>query len=334
MRLDGERESDNVEDDRGDGSGGGGLGFGGGGGGFGGGLLPMLFGFVLSRFGCGGVVVLGLIVLAFGGLGSVGSLLGGGGGGLQTQQIGQPGDTVSRDTLPDTSPDTGPDNAATQAGRSPAAEDADKRFVRQILASTEDTWAKLLPAQANTRYVDPKLVLYNGHLRRGSGCGDVSSASGPFYCPADRKVYLDTSFFAELSNRFGAPGQFADAYVIAHEIGHHVQNLLGISDQAEAAMSRGSARQRNAVSVRLELQADCFAGVWAHANPNLLSPGDVEQALKAATAIGDDRLQQAAQGTVVPDSFTHGSSAQRVHWLQTGLDGGTLADCDTFKGGV
>ncbi|MGI4878120.1 MAG: KPN_02809 family neutral zinc metallopeptidase, partial [Janthinobacterium lividum] len=155
-----------------------------------------------------------------------------------------------------------------------------------------------------------------------------------FYCPADRKVYLDTSFFDELSSRFGAPGDFAQAYVIAHEIGHHVQNLLGISDQAEAAMSRGSARQRNAVSVRLELQADCFAGVWAHANPDLLSPGDVEEALKAATAIGDDRLQQAAQGTVVPDSFTHGSSAQRVHWLQQGLTNGTIADCDTFKAGA
>ena len=330
MRLDGERESDNVEDDRGDGSGGsgGGLGFGGGGGG--GGLLPMLFGFVLSRFGCGGVVVLGLIVLAFGGLGGIGSLLGGGGnsGLAPSQQIGQP-----RDPSPDSTRNAA-DNAAATAGQSPASEDADKRFVRQILASTEDTWGKLLPAQANTAYADPRLILYNGHLRKGSGCGDVSSASGPFYCPADRKVYLDTSFFAELSNRFGAPGQFADAYVIAHEIGHHVQNLLGISDQAEAAMSRGSSRQRNAVSVRLELQADCFAGVWAHANPQLLSPGDVEQAVKAATAIGDDRLQQAAQGTVVPDSFTHGSSAQRVHWLQTGLDGGTIADCDTFKAGV
>nr|WP_295661834.1 neutral zinc metallopeptidase [Polymorphobacter sp.] len=317
MRLDDERESDNVEDDRGQG-GGGGFGFGGGGGGgFGGGLVPMLFGFVLSRFGCGGVVVLGIILLVFGGLGNLGSLVGGlGGRGAPTQQIGQPRDSI----------------APAGPAAAPGQEDTSKRFVRKVLASTEDTWAKLLPAQANVRYVDPKLVLYTGQIQ--SGCGGASSASGPFYCPADRKVYLDTSFFDELSSRFGAPGDFAQAYVIAHEIGHHVQNLLGISDQAEAAMSRGSARQRNAVSVRLELQADCFAGVWAHANPDLLSPGDVDEALKAATAIGDDRLQQAARGTVVPDSFTHGSSAQRVHWLQQGLTGGTIAGCDTFKDGV
>lgn len=314
MRLDDERESDNVQDDRGNG-GGGGFGFGGGGGGFGGGgFLPLIFGFVLSRFGCGGVVVLGIIVLAFGGLGSVGSLLGG--GGAPTQQIGQPAESV------------GPGTPAAAPGQ----EDPNKRFVRQVLASTEDTWARLLPEQANVRYVDPKLVLYNGR-DNPSGCGEVSSASGPFYCPADRKVYLDTSFFNELAQRFGAPGQFADAYVIAHEIGHHVQNLLGISDRAEAAMARGG-RQRNAVSVRLELQADCFAGVWAKANPQLLSPGDIDQALKAATSIGDDRLQSQAQGTVNPDTFTHGTSAQRVHWLQQGLTGGTIAGCDTFSGSL
>ena len=312
MRLDDERESDNIQDDRG--NGGGGLGFGGGGGGLGGGLLPMLFGFVLSRFGCGGVVVLGIIVLAFGGLGSLGNLVGG--GSAPTQQIGQPAATVAPDT----------------PAAAPGTEGADKRFVRQVLASTEDTWAKLLPAQANVAYADPTLVLYNGDDHPG-GCGAVSSASGPFYCPEDRKVYLDMSFFNELAQRFGAPGQFADAYVIAHEVGHHVQNLLGISDKAEAAMAQGG-RQRNVVSVRLELQADCFAGVWAHANPQLLSPGDVEQALKAATAIGDDRLQQAAQGTVNPDTFTHGSSAQRVHWLQQGLTSGRISDCDTFKAGV
>ena len=314
MRLDDERESDNIQDDRGNG---GGLGFGGGGGSFGGGggFLPLIFGFVLSRFGCGGVVVLGIVVLAFGGLGSLGSL-GGlvGGGSAPTQQIGQPAETVA-------------------PAAAPGQEGADKRFVRQVLASTEDTWGKLLPEQANVRYVDPTLVLYNGRDNPG-GCGEVSSASGPFYCPQDRKVYLDMSFFNELAQRFGAPGQFADAYVIAHEVGHHVQNLLGISDKAEAAMSRGSARQRNAVSVRLELQADCFAGVWAHANPQLLSPGDVDQALKAATAIGDDRLQSQAQGTVNPDTFTHGTSAQRVHWLQQGLTSGRIADCDTFKAGV
>ena len=328
MRLDGERESDNVEDDRGDGSGGGGgFGFGGGGGGgLGGGFLPMILGLVASRFGCGGIVVLGVIMLAFGGLGGLGSLMGG--GGAPTQQIGQPADAVAQGDAPDGTRDPAAGPAA--AGQ----EDASKRFVRQVLASTEDTWTKVLPEQANVRYVDPKLVLYNGHLRKGSGCGDVSSASGPFYCPADKRVYLDTSFFAELSGRFGAGGDFADAYVIAHEIGHHVQNLLGISGQAEEAMSRGSRSQRNAVSVRLELQADCLAGVWAKDNPNLLSPGDIEEAVRAATAIGDDRLQQAAQGTVTPDSFTHGSSAQRVHWLQQGIADGTIAGCDTFRAGA
>ena len=320
MRLDDEPESNNVIDDRGNGGGGGGGGFGFGGGGGGGGLLPMLFGFVLSRFGCGGVVVLGIIVLAFGGLGSLGSLLGGGNsGGAPTQQIGQPAESVAPDT--------------SAAPGSAGQEDASKAFVRRVLHSTETTWGRLLPAQAHVAYVDPKLVLYNGRDNPG-GCGEVSSASGPFYCPQDRRVYLDTSFFNELTQRFGAPGDFADAYVIAHEVGHHVQNLLGISDQAEAAMSRGSRAQRNAVSVRLELQADCFAGVWASANPNLLSPGDVEEALKAATAIGDDRLQQAAQGTVTPDTFTHGSSAQRVHWLQQGLTSGDINACDTFKGNV
>ena len=314
MRLDGERESDNVEDDRG-GGGGGGMGFGGGGGGgFGGGLVPMLFGFVLSRFGCGGVVVLGLILLVFGGLGNIGNLLGGSGS-APTQQIGQPSE-----------------QAAPNAPAAATTEDASKRFVRRVLATTEDSWAKLLPAQANTRYVNPRLVLFSGQI--DSGCGGASAATGPFYCPADRKVYLDTSFFAELSNRFGAPGDFANAYVIAHEIGHHVQKLLGISDRAEAAMSRASRTQRNAISVRLELQADCLAGVWAKDNANLLDPGDVEQAVRAATAIGDDRLQQQAQGTVVPDSFTHGSSAQRVHWLQQGIADGTVAGCDTFNGSL
>ncbi len=316
MRLDDERESDNVEDVRGQGGfgGGGGFGFGGGGGGgFGGGLVPMLFGFVLSRFGCGGVVVLAVVLAVFGGLGNLGSMLGGGGPSVGTQSFG---------------PQATPAPQATAPGQ----EDSDKRFVRKVLASTEDTWSKLLPAQTGVRYVDPKLVLFSGSTQ--SGCGGANAATGPFYCPADKKVYLDASFFNELSQRFGAPGQFADAYVITHEIGHHVQDLLGISDQAQAAMDRASPRQRNAISVRLELQADCLAGVWANANPQLLDPGDVDQAIRAATAIGDDRLQQQAQGTVVPDSFTHGSSAQRVHWLQTGLQSGRIDACDTFKTGV
>ena len=228
-------------------------------------MLPLLFGLVGSRFGCGGVVVLAIIVAVFGGFGGLGGMLGGGGGGAPQAADRPAAGTASRP-------------APGEPAAAPGQEDASKRFVRKVLASTEDTWTKLLPQQANVRYVDPRLVLYNGTLRKGSGCGEVSSASGPSYCPADRKVYLDTSFFAELAQRFGAPGDFADAYVIAHEVGHHVQNLLGISDKAEAAMqAAGSSRQRNAVSVRLELQADCFAGVWASANPNLLSPGDVDE---------------------------------------------------------
>lgn len=198
-----------------------------------------------------------------------------------------------------------------------------------MLATTEDTWSKLLPEQTGVQYEAPKLRRFYGQVE--TGCGGASAASGPFYCPADRKVYLDTSFFDELSQRFGAPGDFAKAYVIAHEIGHHVQNLLGISDKVTAAQERASRSQANALSVRLELQADCFAGVWGKANAAILDPGDVEQALTAATAIGDDRLQQQAQGTVVPDSFTHGTSAQRVHWLKRGLDTGLVSNCDTFS---
>lgn len=321
MRLDGERESDNVDDLRGQsgggGFGGGGFGFGGGGGG--GGIGGLLLGLIASRFGCGGIVVVGIILLVLGinplSLMGGGGSIGGSGFGPQAQvgqpQIGQPRDTIAAPGAP-----------------SPAG-DASGRFVRQVLASTEDTWGKLLPAQTGTAYRDPRLVLFTGSVQ--SGCGGASAASGPFYCPADGKVYLDTSFFDELSQRFGAPGDFAAAYVIAHEIGHHVQNLLGISDAAQQAMSRGSRAQRNAVSVRLELQADCFAGIWAKDNATLLDPGDVDEAVKAATAIGDDRLQREAQGSVVPDSFTHGTSAQRVRWLQQGIADGTVDGCNTFK---
>jgi uncharacterized protein len=157
---------------------------------------------------------------------------------------------------------------------------------------------------------------------------------GPFYCPGDRKVYLDTSFFDDLNRRFGAPGDFAAAYVIGHEVGHHIQTLLGISDKVQAAQSRASRTEGNAIQVKMELQADCLAGVWANDNKTLLDPGDIDEALTAAAAIGDDTLQKAAQGTVVPESFTHGSSAQRQRWFRRGYDGGTIASCDTFAGGV
>lgn len=203
-------------------------------------------------------------------------------------------------------------------------------FVSVVLASTEDVWQELF-AEAGKRYREPTLVLFSGSV--ASACGHASSAVGPFYCPGDSKVYLDLSFFDELDRRFDAPGDFAQAYVIAHEIGHHVQNLLGISDRVHEAQRGLSKAEANDLSVRLELQADFFAGVWAHhANrrKRWLEPGDLEEALRAASAIGDDRLQKQAQGYVVPDSFTHGSSAQRLRWFRKGFESGRLSDGDTF----
>jgi predicted metalloprotease len=204
-------------------------------------------------------------------------------------------------------------------------------FVRAILGSTEDVWTNVLPASGHN-YVPPRLVLFSGAV--DSACGMNTAAVGPFYCPPDRRVYLDLSFLNELKQRFGAPGDFAQAYVIGHEVGHHVQNLLGISarsmDLRQNARSRAEA---NRVSVETELQADCLAGVWAyHANKthHVLEPGDVESALTAATAIGDDTLQKAARGQVMPESFTHGSAAQRTRWLRTGLSSGRVEDCNTF----
>ena len=199
-----------------------------------------------------------------------------------------------------------------------------------VLADTEDTWNALLP-QYGVQYADPTLVLFSDAVQ--SACGSAQSAMGPFYCPADQKVYIDLSFYNELSQRFGAPGDFAQAYVIAHEVGHHVQNLLGTAEKVHAAQQRAGQADANALSVRMELQADCYAGVWAHhasRSRQLLEAGDVEEGLNAASAIGDDRLQRMAQGRVVPDSFTHGSSEQRVQWFQQGLQSGTLEACDTF----
>ncbi|MEO5767350.1 MAG: neutral zinc metallopeptidase [Polyangia bacterium] len=205
-------------------------------------------------------------------------------------------------------------------------------FVKVVLGSTEDVWTAVLPESSGAKqYAAPKLVLFSDAVQ--SACGMNSAAVGPFYCPPDRRVYLDLSFFAELDRRFGAPGDFAQAYVIAHEVGHHVQNLLGISARVQAERERVSEAAGNRVSVATELQADCLAGVWAfHANRTrqLLEPGDAEEGLRAASAIGDDRLQKEARGRVVPESFTHGSSAQRVHWFQQGMSNGRVADCDTF----
>jgi predicted metalloprotease len=200
-----------------------------------------------------------------------------------------------------------------------------------VLGSTEDVWHQLF-AERGLQYVEPRLVLFDGEV--GSACGFASAAVGPFYCPGDSQVYLDLSFFDELSRRFGAPGDFAQAYVIAHEVGHHVQNLLGVSDQVSQAQQRLAQGEANALSVRLELQADFYAGVWAHhaqQTKDLLEPGDLEEALNAATAIGDDRLQREAQGRVVPDSFTHGTSQQRVAWFKKGYDSGRMEDGNTFE---
>lgn len=213
--------------------------------------------------------------------------------------------------------------------RKPPADDPHADFVRAVVGDTEDTWARLF-AQGGGTYEPPRLVLFSGAVQ--SACGQASAAVGPFYCPPDRRVYLDLGFFRELSERFGAPGDFARAYVVAHEVGHHVQNLLGTSDKVQRQRARLDQAGANALSVRLELQADCYAGVWGYsaARRNILEPGDVESALAAATAIGDDRLQKQARGYVVPESFTHGSSAQRVRWFRTGLESGDVRRCDTF----
>jgi len=213
-----------------------------------------------------------------------------------------------------------------------SADEADSRhLVGVTLADTEAVWNPLFQ-QAGQQYQEPKLVMFSGAV--DSACGTANAAVGPFYCPGDQKVYIDLSFYDELSQRFGAPGDFAKAYVIAHEVGHHVQNLLGTSDKVQRARQQASETQANALSVRLELQADCYAGVWAyHANQQrqLLESGDVEAALNAASAIGDDRLQKQARGYVTPDSFTHGTSAQRVRWFKRGIDSGDMQQCDTFS---
>ena len=222
----------------------------------------------------------------------------------------------------------------TQTAPSPssaakAAQDPTYDFVRRVVGDTEDVWTALFK-QMGSRYEPPKLRTF--HNAERSACGMASAATGPFYCPADQKVYLDTAFFEELSRRFRAPGDFAAAYVIAHEIGHHVQNQLGTMDKFEAAAQRGDPRARNAMSVRLELQADCYAGVWGYyaAKRNLLEPGDVEEGLRAASAVGDDNIQKASRGYVTPDAFTHGSAAQRTYWFKQGMASGDPRKCNTF----
>jgi predicted metalloprotease len=224
----------------------------------------------------------------------------------------------------------GPQQPGANAPVDPREEEA-RQFVGVVLAETEDTWDRLF-RQIGRQYEKPKLVLFRGQVK--SACGFASAAMGPFYCPADKKVYIDLRFFDELKQKLGAPGDFAQAYVIAHEVGHHVQNLLGTSDEVHALQQRVGKREANELSVRLELQADYLAGVWAHhakQSAGIIEAGDFEEAINAAEAIGDDKLQMQGQGYVVPDSFTHGSSEQRIRWFKRGYQRGDLAGADTFS---
>lgn len=289
MRMDDQRESDNLEDRRGSGmGGGGGLRLGGG------------------RMGLG-TIAIALVASYFLGINpmTVLNMLSGGG----MPAIEQSAPAVHR----------------------PPADDQMAKFVSKVLASTEDTWNEVFRANGR-QYQEPKLVLFTGATP--TACGTGQSAMGPFYCPGDQKVYIDLSFYRDLKDRFKAPGEFAQAYVIAHEVGHHVQNLLGIADKVHQTKQRVSEREANALSVRMELQADCLAGVWGKRTDtmkNVLEPGDLEAALTAASAIGDDRLQQQSQGRIVPESFTHGSSEQRVRWFRKGFETGDMNQCNTFK---
>ena len=300
MKLDDYRTSDNVGDQRGQSFGGGG--------GMGGGGIGLILSLVGSRFGIGGiaVVVIGAMLLGF-------NPFGGGGSNLVSPGQ-QPAATTNA-------------SAAQQA----CTVDASSKFSCQVLASTEDSWAKIY-AQSGEKYQPAGFIFYGGQGQ--SGCGAAQSAMGPFYCPSDNRIYLDTSFYQELQNKFGAAGDFAQAYVIAHEVGHHIQFLEGTLDKINKQQGSSSTAKGNALQVRVELQADCYAGVWGAMNRDRLEPGDVEEGMRAAQAIGDDTLQQAAQGRVVPESFTHGSAAQRMTWLKRGLDTGDPAQCDTFAGAV
>ena len=293
MKWEGNRESDNVEDRRADGGGG----FGGGGGLLGG-----------RSIGIGTIVVALLGGWAFGinPLTIIGMLSG---GGAPTAQVQQPQIPAQR----------------------PPADDRMAAFVSTVLADTEDVWKDLF-AKGGATYQEPRLVLFRGATQ--TACGQGQAAMGPFYCPADQKVYIDLGFYETLKSRLGAPGDFAQAYVIAHEVGHHVQNLLGISGKMDQMRSRVSKAEYNVLSVKLELQADCFAGVWANRAQTarqILEQGDVEEAMNAAAKIGDDALQRSSGSTVVPESFTHGTSAQRQRWFDTGLKNGNIKACDTFS---
>ncbi|WP_269930544.1 KPN_02809 family neutral zinc metallopeptidase [Aminobacter sp. HY435] len=300
MRWRGRRQSDNIEDTRGQGGGGFGGGLGGGGG-----RLPM--GPRIS--GGGGLTGIIILVVLFFALRACG---------IDPMQVL----TEGGDSVP------GGGGQVTEGGA--PANDEMTQFVSTVLAETEDTWNGIFQAEG-LKYQEPKLVLFSGQVR--SACGFASSASGPFYCPGDQKVYLDTAFFNQLAKQFGAAGDFAQAYVIAHEVGHHVQNLTGILPKFNQMRQRMSEADANAMSMRVELQADCFAGVWGHYTDQkgLLEQGDIDEALNAAQQIGDDTLQKRMQGYVVPESFNHGTSDQRQRWFAAGFQSGKLSACDTFN---
>lgn len=317
MRWRGRRESENIEDERGNSPGRGG--------GFqfpfprmGRSSRPLPRGVKTGGISGFGLIIVVVLMLIFGVDPSV--LLQGGSPGTpfpQTRQSPQ---------FNPPSPQSNPRSATTKA-----CSDDMCKFIAVVLADTEQTWGKIF-SQAGRTYQEPKLRLFTGFVR--SACGPAQSASGPFYCPLDKRIYVDLSFFRELRDKFRAPGDFAQAYVIAHEVGHHVQTLMGIAEKVVNYRRRVSQREGNAMQVRMELQADCLAGVWANRaqkKPDFLEKGDIEEALGAASAIGDDRIQRRTQGQVVPDSFTHGSSAQRVRWFKIGLANGKFSSCNTFE---
>ncbi len=314
MRLDEFDPTDNARDL---GTGSGGFGGGGLGGGGGGGLgilfslLPMLFG---RKLGCGGILILAIAGFF---LMNSGLFLGGGGG----SQAVNPGATAGQ-------------TGSAGAGGSVPCDTPEELFACRVLKSTEGVWGQIF-AQAGQRYQPPSINFFSRSAQ--SGCGAAQSAMGPFYCPSDNGVYLDTDFYAELSQRFGAAGDAAQAYVVAHEVGHHIQTVTGISDQVRTAQNRGGEAQSNALQVRMELQADCYAGVWAAtartpSGQPVMEAGDIEEAMRAAHAIGDDTLMQQAGQRPVESMFTHGSSEQRMQWLKRGLDTGDWRQCDTFRG--
>ncbi|MBX9862978.1 MAG: zinc metallopeptidase [Hyphomicrobium sp.] len=326
---DDDRQSNNVDDRRGQG---GGFRFPGSGGGR---------GIQIPIGGRGGMsltslLILGAIMLFFG-INPLEVLLGGGQGFPDiSQQMPQQQEAPQRraDRGPLDIPGLPGSEPGTKGTPVPKGEDEMKVFISRVLADTEDVWNRVFESFGR-KYKEPQLVLFSGGTQ--TACGTGVSAMGPFYCPLDQKVYVDLVFYDELKKRFNAPGDFAQAYVIAHEVGHHVQTLLGISDQVQRAKQQASEREGNRIQVMMELQADCLAGVWANLNDQLkkrLETGDIEEGLNAASQIGDDMIQKRTQGRVVPDAFTHGSAAQRVEWFTRGFDSGEMKACDTFKSGA